>query len=36
MLFMGDMMSKGIQADLQKLKELMEKQDTNAQQAAKL
>ncbi len=30
MLFMGSMIRKGVQGDLQKLKELMEKQDTNA------
>jgi len=30
MLFVGNIMSKGIQADLQMLKELMEKQVTNA------
>ena len=28
--FMGSMMRKGVRGDLQKLKELMEKQDTNA------
>ncbi len=31
MLFMGKMMRKGIQGDLLKLKEIMEKQDTNAE-----
>ena len=30
MFFMGSMMRKGVRGDLQKLKELMEKQDTNA------
>jgi hypothetical protein len=30
MFFMGSMMRKGVRGDLQKLKELMEKQDSNA------
>ena len=30
MFFMGSTMRKGVRGDLQKLKELMEKQDTNA------
>lgn len=30
MFFMGGIMRKGVRSDLQKLKELMDKQDTNA------